>query len=185
VTRAVTVEARAVLDLPAARFLSWFVPQSPVGLFPAWGPIPGVVAVHDQRGAWTTPGSRRVLEMSDGSRTGEEVIAFDPPDFFAYRMSGFAGVMARLVTAIEGEWRCTMRADGRVAVTWRYAFADRGAPARLVLRVMTATVWRGYMRVGLSRVAAAAEQDAGLAPASADRQGVAVRHRQRVPDHSL
>lgn len=147
------------VGVPAAGFLPWFVPRDPVGLFDGWGPIPGVAGVEGQSGAWTAPGSRRLLRLSDGAAAVEAVLAYDPPARFAYRMSGFSGLMGRLVRRIDGEWRCAAL-DARTArIAWTYAFADRGFVAGLVLRAMVATAWRGYMRAALARVRAAAEAE--------------------------
>lgn len=155
------LEESVSIDVNVApdRFLPWFVPRSPVGLFEKWGPMPGVSDVLEQTGAWTTPGSLRTLVLSDGSRITEQVLECRLPLLFRYRMTGFAGVMRPLLHAVDGHWQCEPRGEARVCVTWSYMFHPRGAIARLVLRAMVRSVWRGYMVANLKRVAAAAESE--------------------------
>jgi hypothetical protein len=150
-----SVTERIAIAGTAEGFLPWFAPHSPVGLFHAWGPIPGVAEVLDQTGSWTVPGSTRTLRLSDGAQITECVLAFAPKGPFQYRMSGFASLLRSLVNHIDGKWHVENGDEPyRFFVYWTYEFSDRGRLARMALRIMS-TAWRGYMRASLRQVARA------------------------------
>lgn len=145
-------------------FLPWFLPHDPVGLFNARGPIPGVAEAHWRHAHWSHPGAQRQLVMTDGTRVTEQVVEYQPPTRFRYRMTGLSGLMSRLVWAIDGQWDCAQEAHGS-RVCWSYTFVDRGAAALLVLWAMS-PLWRSYMRAGLRAVSAAAERELRASPAA-------------------
>ena len=49
-------------------------PMTPVGFYPRSGPLPAVVAVHGQTGAWDSPGQTRRLELSGGGQLVETLV---------------------------------------------------------------------------------------------------------------
>ena len=149
----------AAVAVPPDTFLSWFVPRDPVGLFNAWGPIPGVASARGRDLPWSMAGAQRLLVLTDGTLVTEQVIEHRLPQLFRYRMTGFAGVMTQLVFAVEGEWRCEAMASGS-HVSWCYSFVHRGVLARGMLWTMS-PLWRGYMRSGLRAVCKAAEHEVG------------------------
>ncbi len=53
-----------------------------------WGPIPGVVAIHDEPpGFFDEPGKSRTLENSDGSTVLETIETLVPPRRLEYTMT--------------------------------------------------------------------------------------------------
>jgi hypothetical protein len=155
----VTLSVEAKVALPADLLLAWFVPRSPVGLFEAWGPMPGVAAAFAPSGLWTLAGSRRRLRLTDGREITEEVLACELPHLFRYRMSGFAPPLSVLLRKVEGQWSVRPAPGGTALLRWTYVLRATVVWAVPLLWLMAQLAWRGYMRANLRRVTAAALQE--------------------------
>lgn len=193
-TVATTVEA--VVAAPRAALFAWFVPLPLPRILLGYGPIGAVAETTGQTGPWSAPGSRRTVHLADGSTAQETVTACEAPGYFAYRVSDFTHPLLRLLARdAVGEWwfgdappaagaggAPAGRGAPATRVVWRYTFRARSRAAAAALRVVSAVVWRGYMRVGLGATKTLGEREAGPAGASgagvdraADRTGRQVR----------
>jgi len=113
-------------------------------VFHRWGPFPGVAAVEEQHGPWTTPGRSRRLRFTDGGTATETMTAFTPGVRFAYDLRGFTDVFGRLVAGVRGEWTATADPNGSV-VRWTWTFEPRRG-ARLLMAGVVVPLYRRYMR---------------------------------------
>ena len=117
--------------------------SDPTRFYPKSGPLPAVVGVRNQTGAWDAPGQSRTLELSDGSTVVERLTDVTSPRRFAYRLSDFTGMFGGLVAFAEAEWDFDAAAEG-TRIRWRYAFhaqPKRGWVVRFIVRVF----WARYM----------------------------------------
>jgi hypothetical protein len=138
--------ARAEGFAPAGpdRTFAIITPSDPSRFYPKFGPLPAVVAVRDQTGAWDAPGQSRILELSDGSTVVERLTVVDAPHRFSYRLSDFTGMFGSLVAFAEAEWDFDANVEG-TRIRWNYSFhaqPKRGWVVRLIVRLF----WAPYMK---------------------------------------
>jgi len=134
--------------------LAWAVgtPLTPVGFYPAWGPLPAVLDVHGQTGDWDAVGQTRRLELSGGGAVRETLTRVDRPSLFVYELTDFRGPLRRLVSGGTAEWRYMPDRLG-TRIRWRYTFrAKRGAG--LVVRGIVRFAWGPYMTRVLAGIGA-------------------------------
>jgi hypothetical protein len=138
---AVTVEkdVRAPLE---ATFRA-IVPIELARIFRGVGPLPAVVGTREQTGAWDHVGASRIVELSDGSQAHEQLMAYEPPRHFAYRLDGFTwplrGLVShgrrRLVVLRRRRWRHTRALDVRLRAARRPRIGGAGRNCSAVERV--------------------------------------------------
>jgi hypothetical protein len=113
-----------------------------------YGPLPPVVSTSGHTGPWDQVGSRRIVHLRGGDRTGEEITAFERPEHFAYRVGDFSHALKYLASHGGGEWWFD-ESRGSTLVRWTYSFTPRSPLLGPVLWAFVRTLWRGYMRVAL------------------------------------
>jgi hypothetical protein len=139
-----TARAEGFATAKPDRAFAILTKSDPTRFYPKYGPLPAVVAVEDQTGAWDAPGQSRTLELSDGSTVVERLTDVTSPRRFAYRLSDFTGTFGGLVAFAEAEWDFVPVVEG-TRIRWRYSFhaqPKRGWIVRLIVRVF----WTRYMR---------------------------------------
>jgi len=117
--------------------------SDPTRFYPKYGPLPAVVAVRNQTGAWDAVGQSRTLDLSDGGTLVERITVLDAPRRFAYRLSDFTGMFGNLVAFAESEWDFDASVEG-TRIRWTYSFhaqPKRGWVVRLIVRLF----WARYM----------------------------------------
>ena len=107
-----------------------------------YGPIPPIVEVHDQQGAWDTVGQTRVFVTADRGSMREEMLSIESPRSFANRLTVLSGPFKAVVATIEESWTFAEAGSGTEA-TWEWNLFPRSAPTRFALPVVAA-LWRGY-----------------------------------------
>jgi hypothetical protein len=124
-------------------------PMTPVGFYPRSGPLPAVVAVHGQTGAWDAPGQTRRLELSGGGQLVETLVTVARPALFVYELTDFRGPLRSLVDRGRAEWwyesldREDEEASG-TRICWQYSFDAK--PGRgLLVRAVVRLLWGPYM----------------------------------------
>ncbi len=126
--------------------------------YPKFGPLPAVVEVRDQTGAWDAVGQTRTLVLSDGGTVVETITDADSPTFFAYELSNFQKLFGRLVSGARAEWRFE-RAEGGTSITWSYEF--HALPARgWIVGLIVRLFWTRYMTKVLPPIAAEVDRAA-------------------------
>lgn len=96
-------------------------PENAARFFTGYGPVPAIRAIEWTSPGPTQPGRRRRVELADGSALDEVVLAFDPPSRHVYRVSGYHGLMARLVRDAEGTFSFEPTAEG-TRLGWHYRY---------------------------------------------------------------
>jgi hypothetical protein len=109
-----------------------------------WGPVPAVVATTDLSGPWDTPGSARTVLLGDGSSAREQLLVWERPTRFEYRVDSFTSALGRLVSYALGSWEFN-DSRGQSAFAWTYTFYSRSRAAAIPLRVFVPTAWARYM----------------------------------------
>jgi hypothetical protein len=161
----VTVET----DVSVARDAA-FAAIAPIDLtrmFHRLGPVPAVTGTREQTSAWDRVGARRVVELSDGSEAREEIITYDAPRHFGYRVGSFTGPFRLLVERADGAWWFAPDGSGGTHIRWTYTFESRRGMGPLV-RYVLAPLWRAYARRALARGAAIAEASAPTSSGAGD-----------------
>lgn len=110
-----------------------------------WGPVPGVRGTRDLTGPWDTPGSTRTVLLGDGSTAREQVLVWERPARFEYRVDSFSSPLGRLVDHATGSWRFAATNPGGSSFEWTYTFHARGSASALLLRGFVRTAWARYM----------------------------------------
>jgi hypothetical protein len=126
------------------------VPIDLTSIFTGYGPLPSVTGTLNATGPWDAEDQRRTVVFSDGSSAQEHLTSYEYPNCFAYRITGFTGVMRLLVSEARGEWWFE-KVPGRTgtSVRWRYEFISRSAILRPLVSLFTRSLWRGYMSKAL------------------------------------
>jgi hypothetical protein len=116
-----------------------------------YGPMPPIVEVRDQQGAWDSPGQARVFVLADGGEMREEMLSLDPPHMFANRLTVLSGPFRPLVGTIEETWSFRTVGDATEA-TWEWHLYPRSAVAKLLVPLV-GRLWLGYARGVLAQLA--------------------------------
>ncbi len=74
---------------------------------------------RDQTGAWDHMGASRVVELGDGSRAREQMMAYEAPRHFAYRLDGLPGRGAPSFPVLQGQLRPTLPLAAISSTSWR------------------------------------------------------------------
>lgn len=155
------------------------VPRDDADLFTGYLVLPAVTGISDQTGAWTTPGSRRTVHLSDGGTFREHLLRHAPPaeraappaavppaaapptavppatGEFDYRVTDFTGALSHLVSEASARWRYEPTSSGsRIRWTYEYVPLPR---RRFVVERLIGPIWRRYMRRSLLVCARVAE----------------------------
>jgi hypothetical protein len=110
----VTVEKDVRAPLEAA--FQTIVPIELARIFRGLGPLPAVVGTREQTGAWDHVGASRIVQLSDGSQAPEQLMAYEPPSHFAYRLDGFTGPARRRIIGTGRNRSAVERVSGVVRV---------------------------------------------------------------------
>ncbi len=137
VSRELPVPAECVFDVVVAEDV---LPK----VLRRWGPIPAVTGTRDLTGSWSTPGSERTVLLGDGATAHEQVLVWERPRRFEYRVDRFTSPLGRLVDHAIGSWVFATTEHGS-AFRWTYTFQARGPVATILLRVLARTAWARYM----------------------------------------
>lgn len=109
-----------------------------------YGPMPPIVEVRDQQGAWTSPGQTRVFVLADRGTMGEEMLSIDRPHQFSNRLTVLSGPFRPIVATVEESWTFrSTRPGNRTEATWEWNLFPRSAIARALLPVV-GRLWLGY-----------------------------------------
>jgi uncharacterized protein YndB with AHSA1/START domain len=109
-----------------------------------YGPMPPIVEVRDQQGAWESPGQTRVFVTADGGSMREEMLAIDRPHRFTHRLTVLTGPFKPVVRTVEESWSFG-QVGAATEATWEWNLHPRSVVAALVMPVV-ARLWRGYAR---------------------------------------
>jgi hypothetical protein len=109
-----------------------------------WGPIPGVTGTRDLTGPWDTPGSQRTVVLADGSTAREQVLVWERPSRFAYRVDRFTNPLGRLVDHAIGSWEFMPTGAGS-RFRWTYELRTQGRLSAALLRAFVRFAWAHYM----------------------------------------
>ena len=114
-----------------------------------YGPLPSVVQTSGQTGPWDRVGSAKVVHLADGGTAQEQVMLFEAPRRFAYRVWDISNpIIKTLATEARGDWRFVAVAQD-TQVTWTYTFVAKNAISAIPLSLIVQVLWRGYMDVCL------------------------------------
>ena len=126
-------------------------PAAAAEFFTGKGLVPGIRRIVPHDAGPTRVGTRRRVELADGSTIEEEVLEFDVPRRHRYRVSGYHGLLAALVREAEGDWEFSA-AEGGTRIVWRYAYHGRGAWAALPLAVIVKGPFRSALGAALQKL---------------------------------
>ncbi len=131
-------------------------PIDPTLYYPKYGPLPAVVGVRNQSGAWDTPGRTRTLDLSDGGWVVETITRSEPPLHFDYALTEFQKVFGVLVSSALAEWSFEAEGEG-TRIHWTYSF--HGLPGRgWIVKLIVSLWWAPYMRRVLPPIVAEIER---------------------------
>ena len=125
--------------------------------------MPGVTNTTDTTGPWDTPGSTRIVHLTDGNTVRETVTTATAPDYFAYRLTEFSNPMIKMVCReARGQWWFTDRDNGLYA-KWTYTAEATNLLGWFVLFPVIKLLWHRYMEAAMAATKARAEKEVGNA----------------------
>ena len=125
--------------------------------------MPGVTNTTDTTGPWDTPGSTRIVHLTDGNTVRETVTTATAPDYFAYRLTEFSNPMIKMVCReARGQWWFTDRDNGLYA-KWTYTAEATNLLGWFVLFPVIKLLWHRYMEAAMAATRARAEKEVGNA----------------------
>lgn len=134
--------------------------EEPFGLLPVlplekiyhrWhGPIPPIKQVIYHDGDWRRVGQTRTMVLVGGSAVAE-VTHVDTPRSFGYRLTDMKGMLAPLISHVEGRVNFVPVGAG-TEVTWQWTIYPRSSLAALVLPVF-GRLWPGWALKALEYMA--------------------------------
>jgi hypothetical protein len=115
---------------------------------PTWlktcGKIHGCISVEVLDGPYDHPGARRLVTFDDGSTLVEELMTFNSPANYSYRVSDFSGAIRKLTSTAYGQcWFDTM--DGKTRIKWDYYFTYKNIFARMILSLILTFSYKKFM----------------------------------------
>jgi hypothetical protein len=118
-----------------------------------WGPIPGVVAVHDEPADFfNEAGQSRILENSDGSTVIETITALNPPYSIDYMVTDLTNSFRYLTSGARSGFELEPVGDRQTRITWRYVWNARNVALLPPLWLIAHIAFRRYMRHMLERI---------------------------------
>ncbi len=136
--------ADGVTTASLARAWEVATPLTPVGYYPKYGPLPAVLEVRDQTGAWDAVGQTRQLMLSDGGSVIEHLVQVDRPETFIYELSDFQKLFGSLVSGARAEWEFS-NVPGGTSIRLTYTFHPRRG-AGLLVGAIVRLFWWPYMK---------------------------------------
>jgi hypothetical protein len=112
--------------------------------------IPPIKRVIYTDGEWRQVGQRRTMVLTGGSAVAE-VIHVDPPHSFGYRLSEMRGLLAPLISHVEGRIDFFPVSAG-TELNWQWTIYPRSAVASLPLSVF-GRLWPGWALKALDYMA--------------------------------
>src|SRR6185312_8872111 len=149
--RSISVEQSRAIPVTVEDAFARTLPIPLTNICSQWyGLFPPIKEVREQSGDWDAPGQTRVIAMVGGGSLREQLTSVDPPQWFAYTLSGITGPMAPLVSTIDGKWSFTPAGTG-TNVTWQWTIHAKSDLAAHLLPVL-GKMWKGYARVTLEKL---------------------------------
>lgn len=159
---------RIVVNRPPAAVFDYVVGGPLAEMIPATRPLPGVTGVTLLTpGPWGGAGERRIVHLTDGSQTTEQVLTSTPPESFRYQVWDYSTAAAKPITYALGEFLFKPLGGGRTEIVWTYAFRLRGEvfPGNLggfgrwlMRRVFLDTAYARLMQASLAAIRARLER---------------------------
>lgn len=115
------------------------------------GPIPPIVEVRDQSGAWDRAGLTRTIVLGDGATLHEALTEVDAPNSFSYRITEPTGPMGLLIDHADGVWSFADSGAGSTAVTWQWTIHPRSKLLTPAVRLF-GVVWKGMAAKALAQL---------------------------------
>lgn len=113
-----------------------------------YGPIHGIARWESHKGPWAFEGAYRTLHFEGGDTLREELIAFQPPVYFAYSISEFSSSARHLADIAYGEFSFE-GAEKKTYVSWRYTFKPKNFFTAILLSLFMSLYFKPYMQQGL------------------------------------
>lgn len=129
-----------------------------------WGPIPGIVAVHNEPADFfDEPGRSRILENSDGSTVVETITAIDPPHRIDYTITDLTSFFRHLTSGARPSITLEAVDDHETRVSWHYTWDAHNALTLPLVWLIAHLAFRPYMKrmlEGIGRSAAGSRRGA-------------------------
>jgi hypothetical protein len=109
-----------------------------------WGPVPGVRGTRGLTGPWDAPGSSRTVLLEDGNTAREQLLVWERPARFEYRVDQLTSALGLLIDHALGSWEFGSAAGGSW-FRWTYAFVGRGPVSAMLLVPVVRIAWAPYM----------------------------------------
>jgi hypothetical protein len=128
---------------------------------PQWlkkvGAVPGAEKVDLLDESYDKVGQRRVITFQGGDTAQEQLLTYNPPGNYSYRISKFSNFLKKLSDAAYGQlW--FDHVDGKARIAWEYAFTYKNIFARMALSLFLTFVYKKFMKSSLENARIAMEK---------------------------
>lgn len=128
---------------------------------PKWlkkvGAVPGAEKVDLLDASYDQVGQKRIITFQGGDTAEEQLLTFNPPGNYSYRISNFSNFLKKLSNDAYGQlWFDHI--DGKTRITWEYSFSYKNIFARMALSLFLTFVYKKFMRVSLENAKKALEK---------------------------
>ena len=130
---------------PATAFQGASNSEGLPNIFRGKGPIPGVISATVAGGGPIIKGAVRRVKTKDGNELDETYIQFEPPNAYAYEMTGMKAPLSLMMNKATGAWRFSAENAG-TRIVWTYSVE---LPSVLSLP-LTALVVKVFMKAAMN-----------------------------------
>lgn len=128
---------------------------------PEWlkkvGAVPGAEKVDELDGSYNKVGESRIITFQGGDTAEEQLLTYNPPGNYSYKISKFSNFLKKLSNEAYGQlWFDTI--DGQTRITWAYSFSFKNFAARIALSSFLTLVYKRFMRKSLQNAKAELER---------------------------
>lgn len=121
------------------------------------GAVPGAEKVDLLDESYDQIGQKRVITFQGGNTAQEQLLTYNPPGNYSYRITKFSNFLKKLSNAAYGQlWFDHI--DGKTRITWVYSFTYKNIFARMALSLFLTFIYKKFMRVSLKNAKAVLEK---------------------------
>jgi len=114
------------------------------------GPVPGAKSVEVLVGPYNFVGAKRKVTFIGGDTLQEQLIRYDMPANYAYKVSDFSNILEKWSGEAYGQlW--FDNEDGKTRITWEYSFKYKSLLKRIALSLFLSFVYKKFMTSALEK----------------------------------
>ena len=123
------------------------------------GPVSGATRTIITKGPYSFVGATRTVFLTDGSNITEQLLEYQPNNYYSYSITGISDVLRHLTTVAYGQWWFENNGTN-THVKWTYRFVPKNFFARIGLALFLRLFYGQFMNRALLLAKERIEQQA-------------------------